>query len=111
MRTTLSLDDELLETIGRVHSVKAAIGSYEKLRAAGFDNINLDLMFGLPGQTLEIWEETLREVIALQPEHISAYCLILEEDTEFWSAFKRGFTTVQYCFHAGFDAYKYHKLT
>jgi oxygen-independent coproporphyrinogen-3 oxidase len=85
-----TLDEGLLDAIGRIHSRETALRSYEKLRATGFDNINLDLMFGLPGQTLEIWERTLREVIALQPEHISAYCLILEEDTEFWAAFKRG---------------------
>jgi oxygen-independent coproporphyrinogen-3 oxidase len=85
-----SLDDELLETIGRVHSVKAAVESYEKLRVAGFDNINLDLMFGLPGQTMDHWRNTLKRAIDLQPEHLSTYCLILEEDTEFWSLFKKG---------------------
>jgi oxygen-independent coproporphyrinogen III oxidase len=85
-----ALDDELLETIGRVHSVKAAVESYEKLRAAGFDNINLDLMFGLPGQTMEHWKRTLAKAIQLQPEHLSTYCLILEEDTHFWSLLKQG---------------------
>jgi oxygen-independent coproporphyrinogen-3 oxidase len=85
-----SLDDELLEKLGRVHSVSAAIGSYEKLRAAGFDNINLDLMFGLPGQTMDHWRGTLRKTLELQPEHISTYCLILEEDTHFWSQLQEG---------------------
>jgi oxygen-independent coproporphyrinogen III oxidase len=85
-----ALDDGLLETIGRVHSVKAAVESYEKLRAAGFDNINLDLMFGLPGQTMEHWRKTLQRAIELQPEHLSTYCLILEEDTHFWSLLKQG---------------------
>jgi oxygen-independent coproporphyrinogen-3 oxidase len=85
-----SLDDESLKTIGRVHSVKAAVESYEKLRAASFDNINLDLIFGLPGQTLEHWRTTLRRTIELQPEHISTYCLILEEDTYFWSLLQQG---------------------
>jgi putative oxygen-independent coproporphyrinogen III oxidase len=85
-----SLDDELLRTIGRVHSVKAAIESYEKLRAAGFENVNLDLMFGLPGQTMDHWRNTLQRAIDLQPEHLSTYCLILEEDTEFWSLFQKG---------------------
>jgi oxygen-independent coproporphyrinogen-3 oxidase len=79
-----ALDDDLLKTIGRVHSVKAAIASYEKLRKAGFDNINLDLMFGVPGQTIGHFRNTLERAIELQPEHISTYCLILEEDTEFW---------------------------
>ncbi len=85
-----ALDDELLETIGRVHSLKAALESYAKLRAADFDNINLDLMFGLPGQTLDHWRNTLKRAIELQPEHLSTYCLILEEDTEFWSLFQKG---------------------
>jgi oxygen-independent coproporphyrinogen-3 oxidase len=85
-----ALDDELLKTIGRVHSLKAATGSYAKLRAAAFDNINLDLMFGLPGQTMDHWRNTLEKAIELQPEHLSTYCLILEEDTEFWSLFQKG---------------------
>ena len=85
-----ALDDELLKTIGRVHSLKAALESYTKLRAAGFENINLDLMFGLPGQTLDHWRNTLKKAIELQPEHLSTYCLILEEDTEFWSLFQKG---------------------
>jgi oxygen-independent coproporphyrinogen-3 oxidase len=85
-----ALDDELLKTIGRVHSLKAAMGSYAKLRAAGFDNINLDLMFGLPGQTMDHWRNTLERAIELQPEHLSTYCLILEEDTGFWSLFQKG---------------------
>ncbi len=85
-----SLDDELLVKLGRVHTVNAAVRSFEKLRAAGFDNINLDLIFGLPGQTLDHWRNTLQRVIELQPEHISTYCLILEEDTEYWKLFRQG---------------------
>ena len=84
-----ALDDDLLKTIGRVHSVKAAIASYEKLRKAGFENINLDLMFGLPGQTVAHFRNTLERAIELQPEHVSIYCLILEEDTEFWRLYSR----------------------
>ncbi len=85
-----ALDDELLDKIGRIHSSAAAIRSYRQLRAAGFDNINLDLIFGLPGQTMEHWRDTLRGVLELQPDHISAYCLILEEDTAFWSWLREG---------------------
>ncbi|MCG3149035.1 MAG: Oxygen-independent coproporphyrinogen-III oxidase-like protein YqeR [Verrucomicrobiae bacterium] len=85
-----ALDDAMLEVLGRVHSEDSAVRSYEKLRAAGFENINLDLMFGLPGQTMAHWQETLRRAIALQPEHLSTYCLILEEDTEFWRLFQSG---------------------
>jgi oxygen-independent coproporphyrinogen-3 oxidase len=85
-----ALDDDLLDVIGRVHSVEAAVGSYRKLRDAGFDNINLDLMFGLPGQTMEHWRNTLEKAIALQPEHLSTYCLIFEEHTHFWSLLQEG---------------------
>ena len=85
-----ALDDEMLQVLGRVHSEDSAVRSYEKLRAAGFDNINLDLMFGLPGQTPGHWRETLRRAITLGPEHISTYCLILEEDTEYWKLFQQG---------------------
>ena len=85
-----ALDDAMLEVLGRVHTEDSAVRSYEKLRAAGFENINLDLMFGLPGQTPAHWQETLRRAIALRPEHISTYCLILEEDTEFWRLFQGG---------------------
>jgi oxygen-independent coproporphyrinogen-3 oxidase len=85
-----ALDDELLDVIGRVHSVNAAVESCGKLRKAGFDNINLDLMFGLPGQTMDHWRNTLQRTIDLQPEHISTYCLILEEDTHFWSLLEKG---------------------
>jgi oxygen-independent coproporphyrinogen III oxidase len=85
-----ALDDGMLDVLGRVHSVEGAVGSYRRLREAGFDNINLDLIFGLPGQTMQNWQETLRKVIELQPEHISTYCLILEEDTHFWSLLQQG---------------------
>ena len=68
-----------------------AIKSYEKLREAGFDNINLDLMFGLPGQTMEHWQQDAdARPFELQPEHLSTYCLILEEDTHFWSLLQKG---------------------
>jgi len=79
-----SFDDALLKTIGRVHSAKQAVETYELLRKSGFENINLDLMFGLPGQTMKHWCATLRRAIEFQPEHLSTYCLILEKDTEFW---------------------------
>ncbi|HVM62804.1 MAG TPA: radical SAM family heme chaperone HemW [Verrucomicrobiae bacterium] len=85
-----ALDDELLDKIGRVHSVAGAIRSYERLREAGFANINLDLIFGLPGQTMEHWKRTLAKTIELGPEHVSTYCLILEEDTAFWSLLQKG---------------------
>lgn len=75
---------ELLKTLGRVHSTEQARRSFEILRNAGFDNLNIDLIFGVPGQTPSQWKESLETTIALAPEHISAYCLTYEEDTEFF---------------------------
>jgi oxygen-independent coproporphyrinogen-3 oxidase len=85
-----SWDDELLELLGREHNSQQAEQSFHILRAAGFSNINVDLMFGLPGQTIEQWKSTLEKTIALQPDHISAYCLTYEEDTEFFLRHARG---------------------
>ncbi len=64
--------------------LRQAEESFRSLRAAGFSNINVDLMFGLPGQTIDQWKATLGTSVALQPEHVSAYCLTYEEDTEFF---------------------------
>ncbi|PYL22109.1 MAG: coproporphyrinogen III oxidase [Verrucomicrobia bacterium] len=85
-----SWDDELLKLLGRDHNARQAEESFWVLRAAGFTNINVDLMFGLPGQTTEQWRSTLEKTIALRPEHISAYCLTYEEDTEFFLRQSRG---------------------
>jgi oxygen-independent coproporphyrinogen III oxidase len=85
-----SWDDELLKLLGREHSSQQAEQSFHILRAAGFSNINVDLMFGLPGQTVEQWRFTLEKTIALEPAHISAYCLTYEEDTEFFLRQARG---------------------
>jgi oxygen-independent coproporphyrinogen III oxidase len=85
-----SWDNELLKVLGREHNAQQAEQSLHILRGAGFSNINVDLMFGLPGQTIEQWRSTLEKTIALQPEHISAYCLTYEEDTEFFLRHTRG---------------------
>ena len=85
-----SWDDELLKLLGREHNSQQAEQSFHILRAAGFANINVDLMFGLPEQTIEQWKFTLEKTIALQPDHISAYCLTYEEDTEFFLRHARG---------------------
>jgi len=85
-----SWDDELLKLLGREHNSQQAEQSFHILRAAGFSNINVDLMFGLPGHTIEKWKFTLEKTINLQPEHISAYCLTYEEDTEFFLRHARG---------------------
>jgi oxygen-independent coproporphyrinogen-3 oxidase len=85
-----SWDDELLKLLGREHNAEQAAQSFEIFRAAGFSNINVDLMFGLPGQTIDQWRETLERTIALGPEHVSTYCLTYEEDTEFFLRHARG---------------------
>jgi oxygen-independent coproporphyrinogen-3 oxidase len=85
-----SWDDHLLRLLGREHNAWQAEESFHLLRAAGLTNINVDLMFGLPGQTIEQWRLTLEKTIALQPDHISAYCLTYEEDTEFFLRHARG---------------------
>jgi oxygen-independent coproporphyrinogen-3 oxidase len=73
--------DTLLQRIGRAHDVYEAERAFWMARDAGFNNINLDLMFGLPGQNLDDWSESLGWAIRLNPEHLSAYGLILEEGT------------------------------
>jgi oxygen-independent coproporphyrinogen-3 oxidase len=85
-----SWDTELLKVLGREHNSQQAEQSFHILRAAGFSNNSVDLMFGLPGQTIEQWKFTLEKTIALQPDHISAYCLTYEEDTEFFLRHVRG---------------------
>ncbi len=85
-----SFDDGLLQLLGREHSAAQAEASFHLLRQSGFENLNIDLMFGLPGQTLAQWEATLRHALALGPDHISAYCLTYEEDTEFFLRHARG---------------------
>lgn len=85
-----SLDDALLGRLGRVHSRDMVFRSYEILREAGFDNVNLDLMFALPGQTLEIWESTLADALAMKSEHLSCYEVIYEEDTPLFQQLQAG---------------------
>ena len=85
-----SWDAELLKLLGREHNARQAEESFRILRVAGFTNINIDLMFGLPGQSAGQWRSTLEKTIALEPEHISTYCLTYEEDTEFFVRHARG---------------------
>lgn len=79
-----SVHDEELGRLGRIHSFSEFLESFYMAREQGFDNINVDLMSGLPGQTLESWEKSLRTVAELGTEHISAYSLIVEEGTPFY---------------------------
>ncbi len=74
-------DDEILKKIGRPHTYAQAVHAVERIRKAGFRNLSLDLMYGLPGQSLTDWEDTLTNVLSLRPEHISCYGLKVEEGT------------------------------
>ena len=85
-----SWDAELLKLLGRVHDAEQVRRSFQILRAAGYDNLNLDLIYGIPGQTLAQWEDSLQATMELAPEHISAYCLTYEEDTEFFERMTKG---------------------
>jgi oxygen-independent coproporphyrinogen III oxidase len=85
-----SLDEKLLDRLGRIHTREMVFKSFDTLRAAGFDNLNLDLMFAIPGQTMEIWRETLREAMALGSEHISSYEVIYEDDTPLFAQLQAG---------------------
>jgi oxygen-independent coproporphyrinogen III oxidase len=85
-----SLDETLLERLGRVHSRSMVFKSFDILRQAGFNNLNVDLMFAIPGQSLQTWRETLSEATALGSEHLSSYEVIYEEDTALYSQLKAG---------------------
>jgi len=84
-----STKDSILKEIGRIHSYEEFKNNYLLARDMGFDNINVDLMFGLPNQTPEDWEESLEEIAKLEPEHISAYSLIIEEGTSFYKLYEQ----------------------
>jgi oxygen-independent coproporphyrinogen-3 oxidase len=85
-----SLDEKLLDRLGRIHSRGQVFKSFDILRRAGFENLNLDLMFAIPTQTMEIWRDTLNEVAAMQSEHLSSYEVIYEDDTPLFSRMKAG---------------------
>jgi oxygen-independent coproporphyrinogen-3 oxidase len=76
-----SFRDDELAFLGRIHSAEEARSAYQAARSAGFDNVSLDLIFGLPGQTADRWLESLEEAIGLAPEHLSLYALTIEEGT------------------------------
>jgi oxygen-independent coproporphyrinogen-3 oxidase len=85
-----SLDEGLLDRLGRVHSREMVFKSFDTLRQAGFDNVNIDLMFAIPGQTMDIWRATLAEALALGSEHLSSYEVIYEEDTPLYAQLNAG---------------------
>lgn len=85
-----SFQPALLDGLGRQHTREQVYRAYERVRAANFPSVNLDLMFALPGQTAGEWESDLREALALAPDHLSTYCLTFEEDTALWVKLSQG---------------------
>ena len=85
-----SVHDEELKMLGRIHTYDEFLHSYKMAREAGFENINIDLISAIPGQTVESWAKTLQTIVNLQPEHISAYSLIIEEGTPFYEKYGEG---------------------
>lgn len=82
-----SVNDEKLRLLGRIHTYQDFVGSYELARKVGFDNISLDLISSIPGQTLQDWKKELETAAAQKPEHISVYQLIIEEGTPFYEKY------------------------
>ena len=89
-----SLEPDLLKFLTRIHSPNQVFETYEHARNAGFENINCDLIYSMPGQSWEIWERDLLRVLDLKPEHISAYTLTLEKGTELYQFVKKGQVTM-----------------
>jgi len=85
-----SFDDNLLKTLGRIHTAETASLAVDRAIAAGFANVSIDLMFGIPGQTMAVWQDTLAQAIGKNPKHVSAYCLTIEKDTPFDKLVKSG---------------------
>ena len=85
-----SAKNEELKLLGRIHTFEDFLESFWLARECGFENINVDLISAIPGQSLESWEESLRQVLKLNPEHLSAYSLIIEEGTPFATLYGEG---------------------
>lgn len=85
-----SLDERLLDRLGRIHSRDMVFRSYELLRKAGFTRVNLDLMFAIPGQSIDVWRATIDEAMAMGPEHLSTYEVTYEEDTPLYAELEAG---------------------
>lgn len=85
-----AVQDDLLKSIGRIHDFNDFKNNFNLARKYGFNNINVDLIFALPNQSLDQWKETLETICKMKPEHISAYSLIIEEGTAFYSLYEKG---------------------
>lgn len=83
-----SANNRELRSLGRIHTFEEFLQNYDLVRKTGFENVNIDLMSALPGQKVSDWEHTLKEVLKLKPEHISAYSLIIEEGTPFYQKYE-----------------------
>ena len=85
-----TFNPQLMKELGRAHEVDRALSAYSLIRDAGFSSVNIDLLFGAPGQSLEMWEEDLKCAVQLDPDHISTYCLTFEEDTALFVKLSEG---------------------
>ena len=85
-----SFQPALLDGLGRQHTLPQIYRAYDRVRAANFPSVNLDLMFALPGQTEAEWAADVREAVRLAPDHLSTYCLTFEEDTALWIKLSQG---------------------
>ncbi len=85
-----SFNDKELKTLGRIHKSEDAVGSFNLLKQGGFENIGLDLIFGIPGQTLRSWNKSLEQAVCLTPQHISVYSLSLGEKTRLYQLVRQG---------------------
>ena len=92
-----SADNEELKRLGRIHTWEEFEENYHLARNCGFENINVDLMSALPGQTVKTWKKTMEKVVSLKPEHISAYSLIIEEGTPFYEAYTEHIQSIRNC--------------
>lgn len=85
-----SFENDVLEFLGRIHNKNDAFYAFQRAKKAGFENINMDIMFGIPGQSMKMWKDTVRQCIFLKPAHISLYSLQIEEGTEFYNMYREG---------------------
>lgn len=99
-----SADDDELRLLGRLHNWNGFLNTYDAARCVGFDNISVDLMYGIPNQTLESFRATLEKTVQLQPEHISSYGLKIEKNTEFYKNFN------SYNFPSGDEQAEFYEL-
>jgi oxygen-independent coproporphyrinogen-3 oxidase len=102
-----SFDNSILKSLGRRHDGREGREAVEAARAAGFDNIGIDLIYGVPGQSQKRWRETLETALGFDPEHLSCYELTLEEGTPFYRRIERG----EFCLPGEEEAYRFFSMT